>query len=60
MENKNLRMLVAQLDSKTGFSEYLSAMEGRFLIKLYKTTEINTNNVIELYHNLQKKYECHN
>lgn len=56
MENKNLRILVTQLDSRAEFSEYLSAMESKFLIKLYKTTEINTNNVIGLYHNLQKKY----
>lgn len=56
MENNNLRTLVTQLDSKAGFSQYLSAMESQFVIKLYKVTEINPQNVIELYCNLQKKY----
>ena len=46
MENNNLRTLVTQLDSKAGFSQYLSAMESQFVIKLYKVTEINPQNVI--------------
>lgn len=60
MENMNLRTLVAQLESKTGFAGYLSAMESEFVIKLYKTTEINPHNVVELYSNLQKKYNYNN
>lgn len=55
MENRGLKALVAQVESKTGFAEHLAEMENQFIIKLYKTTEINPQNVMELYCNLQKK-----
>lgn len=55
MENNSFNALIDLIRENKQFDAILRQREEEFLIKIYKISELNELNIIELYNNLRKK-----